>query len=305
MSKGRSGDLRVRIRHREYVLDVVGSGVVSFTVSSFLAINPGLQTLFPWLSNLANNFEAYLFRALSFQYRTDSSSATVGKLMMAVDYDAADPAPSSKQQMLQQRTKCDCALWQMVDMDCDPADLSKLPQRYVRNGVVASTDVKTYDVGVLSIAQSSVGATTVIGELFVEYDVELITPTPPPAPVSLKIAGGGVVSKTALFGTAPVKTGTADISVNSTGTTLTFNQAGQYLLELDKVGTALVATTLTGTATHSALGAFETPAAALESLESFSINVLLAGQTIIFNASGDGTDTGSTARIALYAAANA
>lgn len=169
------GDGRVRIRHREYIADVAGS--VAFAATGY-AINPGIATSFPWLSNLAVNFESYLFRSLSFEYETQKSTATSGAVMLAVDFDAADAAPATKTALMTYHNAVRSAVWGECCYRSDGADLRKFGvQRYIRSAALAADlDIKTYDVGNLFVATQGEADTTAIGELYVVYDVELITP---------------------------------------------------------------------------------------------------------------------------------
>jgi len=168
-----SGDGRVRVRHREYIADIAGS--VAFAATSFV-VNPGIVGTFPWLSVLAANFESYKFNSLCFQFSTEKSASTNGSLMIAVDYDANDAAPATKTVMMAYHNAVRCPVWSETKYVSDKQDLMKLPQRYIRAGAVSGTDLKTYDVGNLFIATAGCADTTALGELYVIYDVELITP---------------------------------------------------------------------------------------------------------------------------------
>ncbi len=169
------GDGRIRVRHREYLADVAGS--VAFAATGY-AINPGLATSFPWLSNLAKNFESFLFRRLSFEFETQKSTATSGTVMLAIDFDAADAAPTTKTALMTYHNAVRSAAWAECQYRSDGADLRKFGvQRYIRTAALAANlDIKTYDVGNLYVATQGEADTTAIGELYVVYDVELITP---------------------------------------------------------------------------------------------------------------------------------
>ncbi len=296
-SRSLNGDLRIRIRHREYVAEVASVSGAALTLASF-NINPGLALMFPWLSSIARNFESYVFRGLKFQYRTMCATSSTGKALLNVDWDASDSAPVSKQQFLQERTKADDAVWQNIDLVCDLQDLLKLPQRYIRVGTVSSTDIKLYDVGVLNVATASSNLTGTAGELWVEYDLELITPNVAPPPLSAKVVGATAITNAAIFGTAPVITGSAPVTV--TNSTITFNQAGEFIVELDLTGTTLILPTSgTSTATVVAL-TNEINSAATQSLSSWTVQAKLPGQALILVATGSATVTAATARISQY-----
>lgn len=170
-----SSDGRVRIHHREFIQDVDGS--VAFSALS-LPINPGMKSVFPWLSIMANQFESYLFRSIKFEYETQKSASTSGSVMLAVDFDAADATPVDKQQLMSYHNAVRSAVWAECCYSSDKRDLQKFGvQRYIRNSsLAANLDIKTYDVGNVILATQGESDSSVIGELYVEYDVELITP---------------------------------------------------------------------------------------------------------------------------------
>ncbi len=290
----KNGDLRIRVRHREYVQDIVGS--VAFA-NQQININPGLNSLFPWLAALAGLFESYQMNALKFQFRTESPSTQAGKALLSVDWDVLDPSPTSKTQMLQERTKADGPTWENFDLICDLSDLLKFGvQRFVRSGLnPAGSDLKTYDIGMLNVASQGCTSAPTIGELWVEYDVELITPNTAPLPISSHIASGSAVSNAAIFGTSPVVLG--NLNVTASGSTLVFNTVGQYLVEVFASGTLTAMTSNTGTATvvvsNSVVGN------ATNAFVVDIISVTAPGQTVIYTGAV-GTVTATATRVAAY-----
>jgi len=303
-SSSTDGDLRVRIRHREYITDVTSS--VAFACTQY-NINPGLALLFPWLSQLANLFESYLVNGLRFQFRTESPTSQAGKIMLMADWDALDAAPLSKVAMMQERTKADGPVWVDLDMNCDLADLRKFGvQRYVRGGAApANTDLKTYDVGTLNVATQGVTNTPTIGELWVEYDIELITPNTSPQATGAAVgssqkitSAGGSISNSAVFGAAPTTTvyGTQIATPTPASSTLVFNVLGQYFVEFDITGSLTAMTGTTGTAT---VTANECTGNGSNASVSFLVEVTALNQTLILTAP-TGTVTACSTRIAQY-----
>lgn len=166
--------------HREFIQDVTAADS-NFRNTTF-SVNPGLATTFPWLSAIAGRYESYLFRRLHFVYEPICPTSTPGAVMMAVDYDASDTAPTSKVVLMSYRGAVRSAPWNITRFDASRGDLRKFGvQRYVRNAAApANTDVKTYDVGNLQLATQNTPATpTTLGELYVEYEVEFFTPQIP------------------------------------------------------------------------------------------------------------------------------
>ena len=246
-------DARIRVKHREYLTDVMGS--VAYAVTKF-SLNPGLNNAFPWLSSLANNYESYRFLNLAVEFETMCSTATVGSVMMAIDFDAADEVPGTKQMMLGYHNAVRTAGWSRATLTASPADLNKNGQKMTRNRpLAANLDIKTYDTGNLLVACQGFADASSIGELYLVYEVELHTPqlvTEPAYLDSARIASSvaGITAATP-FGNVPTVVVAADdpLKITVTGDTITFREAGQYLIDMYTGGTTITgAPTVTGTA---------------------------------------------------------
>lgn len=228
----------IRVRHREFLWDIIGS--TEFAWDNF-AVNPGVAETFPWLSQIANRYESYRFHSLRFVYEPATSTATSGTVMLACDYDASDVGPETKTVMMSYKNAVRSAPWAECRNESDPSDLRKSVTYYVRSGAVASTDIKTYDVANFYIATSGQAASTAIGELYVEYDVELLTPQMNNSAPSLDLinASGAGLSTNNAFGTAasvlPTTAGGIASNIDTTvlnSSDLRINQAGTFLVEL-------------------------------------------------------------------------
>lgn len=180
------------VTHREYVGEIFGndtnggSGTLPF-VNRVHAINPGLETTFPWLSQIAQNFEEYEFSQLMFTYRSvvaDVSSANgqVGTVIMATQYNPSNPPFPDKAQMLEYTAsmsgKTTSDMIHGVEMD--NAKLSGTSEKYVRaGGLETNEDLKQYDHGIFQIATANTPVAFIdnsIGELWVSYTVHLRKP---------------------------------------------------------------------------------------------------------------------------------
>jgi len=178
MSSMRNGDCRVV--HREYIQDISADSAgppTTFAVTQF-SVNPGQATAFPWLSTIAKNFESYRFRKLRFCYETEAPSSLGGSLVVALDYDATDAAPTTKQQAMAYRGSVRSAPWEPCCHSSVLEDLNKQKSYFVRPAAQpANTDIKMYDTGNLFVCTQNVTtASAVCGELYVEYDIDLLTP---------------------------------------------------------------------------------------------------------------------------------
>lgn len=241
-----------RITHREYVEDIAaGVGTPSpFTVQG-LPLNPGQKGTFQWLSRIAANYESYAFESLRFCYETEASTTLGGTLMLAIDYDAADPAPVSKQQAMAYRSSTRTAPWSGCKHTSMREDLAKNKSNFVRIGAQPpNTDIKTYDIGnlwVISQGISTSGAT--LGELYVEYTVKLMTPVYESiadlVPTGGLITRGGASTAANPLGTmATVNPNAFGIAVDGLSN-ITITNPGTYALYLSAGGTGITGVTLT------------------------------------------------------------
>jgi len=179
MSASPSADAKLKVRHREFISDVTASN--DFQIYP-IAINPGLASTFPWLSKMAVIYECYRIRNLVFSFESTVPSTTVGSVYLGIDYDSYDTPPLDKATLLSYQGTTRSQVWQRTSLVVPPASMNKAySQRFVRSGPIdQASDLKTYDVGTFYVAVSGCSeslANTQIGELYVSYDIELITPT--------------------------------------------------------------------------------------------------------------------------------
>jgi len=170
---------KIRIKHREYFSDVTPTIANEDHFSH--AIQPGASSMFPWLSGLATRFENYIVHQLAFEFIPLVSAATNGAIALAPDYDPKDDDEDfTKREIL---TFDDCVrgpIWSPLTMRCSNSNLKKFKMLFVRAGLVKEgEDIKLTDLGELEVLISGYPTELVditIGELYVVYDIELITP---------------------------------------------------------------------------------------------------------------------------------
>jgi len=140
------------ISHREFVADVNGSVAFNNTV---FPINPGLGTLFPWLSLCAAQFEEYELLGMLIEYKStsavalNSTNTALGTVIMATNYDSYDTTFSNKQQMEAYEFATSAAPSQSMlhPIECKPKR-NVLGNKFIRLGAVPSgADQRFYDVG--------------------------------------------------------------------------------------------------------------------------------------------------------------
>jgi len=177
------GDRSCTIVEDEYVAEVIGASTGTNFQNTAYAINPGQATLFPWLSKQAAQWEKYHFNYLEFYYQREVSeyatAGTTGKVILAVDYDASDAPPATKQQMEDTDPRVDGMPSENISLVLPARRIHALyPTLFVRpSGLPGGSDIKTYDAGNLNVATQGLAANTAtLGELRVRYSVTFSVP---------------------------------------------------------------------------------------------------------------------------------
>lgn len=173
----------VRLRRREFIGDISTSSVAGAFVNYAYSINPGLHATFPFLSQVASNYEEYCFDGLVFEFISSASpyiaGSSLGTVVASMEYNSAAPVFSSKFTMensaLAVSTRLDRNL--MYGVEC--AKGSNVQNcYYIREGT-STLPLTTTDLGTFQIAfapSTGVPVSTVMGELWVTYDVVLKRP---------------------------------------------------------------------------------------------------------------------------------
>lgn len=172
------------IQHKEYIGDIPAAQ--AFVLAS-LPINPGQKLTFPWLSQIAENFEEWVPKGIVFMFKSTSSNAVVstaanaalGTVVMATEYNVANPLFGSKQQMenYEGAVSCDPSKNMLHTVESAKSQ-NPLGVYFVRSGdVPAGSDQRFYDMGLFQIATAGMQSNgNNVGELWVSYDIELKKP---------------------------------------------------------------------------------------------------------------------------------
>ena len=192
-----SGDVAeavVRVSRKEYVSEIYApapdpdTGIIAPFVLQSYQINPGLEKTFPWLSQIAQNYDEYEIQQLIFTFRStttesnNSVNGQVGTVIMATNYNAAAPVFQDKVTMMEYDSSMSGRVTESLlhGVECDPDLLSGSDGKYIRsNPIVANQDLKTYDHGKFQIALANIPdglANYSLGELWVSYTVVLRKP---------------------------------------------------------------------------------------------------------------------------------
>lgn len=230
---------RYSVGNKEFMANLQPSsaGSSELNVLEFNA-QVGLAEMFPWLSTIANTHQRYRVHKLKFEYVPVCGTTTRGRIILAFSIDPTETAPISMSQITQYPNYEANSVWTPITLVANLSD--RQDELYTRAGAVTNTDIKTYDLGKLFVGISDTTDTDTIGQLFVEYEVELMTPKPTSCPASndffpdavdsnlFQLENGGSV---ALDGSNVVGTLTGSTSF------LRFDAPGVYLVVTSGTGT--------------------------------------------------------------------
>lgn len=177
-----SGD--VFISQREFIGNVTVPTATSeaFNVKTY-ELNPGLVQTFPFLSQIAKNFEMYELQGLGFQYvptmgESSSASNNLGKVIMATNYDPSAPDFRSSVEMQNydyaNSAKPSLGMFHGVETATTKraTDLLYVREKSVPKDLVF-TDIGKFQIATEGIAASGAADTMIIGELWITYRVRL------------------------------------------------------------------------------------------------------------------------------------
>lgn len=230
--------------HREPILTINGSSASAVTT---IRMNPGLSEFAPWLSRIASAYESYRVEKLFFEYVTRAGSTKTGRVVMAVDYDALDSAPTSFIQVSNYEDSVATSSWEHAVLRCSPNNLKKVVERYVRDEAsVADQDLRLSDIGKFFVWTEGQDNTDAIADIYVNY--HLVLRTPQLAESSTGVYGGAVTGSGTMTAANPLgTTATVDaqargLSVNA-ASAVTFKQVGTYWIYGYITGTVVTAVT--------------------------------------------------------------
>jgi hypothetical protein len=229
------GDAMI-ISHSE-MLGSIASGSPTSNVTAFRCIglraNPGISSVFPWLSSVAVNYEKYRFRRLSFTIVPLVATNFSGRIGLGFDYDSTDTPPGNRQEFYALSTHAENMPWEAarVAVKCD--------QAFKFTGTHVAADNKLIDQGQVILMSDSISNGGTISsaiplyDLIVDYEVELIEPQQ-----ALFATQSFNSSDTNLVAGVPLGTGVDTTTISGpnivtsttvTNTVLTFNlPAGTY-----------------------------------------------------------------------------
>lgn len=171
----------VRIRHREFVKNIVAPGAgVTFAVDR-ISVQPGLYESFPYLAGIAANYNKYKIHGLVYEFVTTSSSYTsnvaMGAIVMAANYNSTERSYASKSAMENSEGAISGRPCDNIIFGLECADMHRPYNEYwIRTGDTPSISTNLEDYASFQIAMCNLAddytAGSVVGELWVSYDIE-------------------------------------------------------------------------------------------------------------------------------------
>lgn len=173
-----------RIESRtEYVGSVTaqtGPGGIGFSVP----VQAGTAT-YSWLKRVARMYEFYRFRSFRVHYRTNCSALSVGTITIGIDYDADDPAPTSRVALSDYAGAASASVRESFHMSMtQPAlELGAAKFRTVRSTAYLNSDneLKLFDFGrvyvwISNCSAEDATAGALMGDIYIEYVCEFRVP---------------------------------------------------------------------------------------------------------------------------------
>jgi hypothetical protein len=246
---------------REKIKDINGS-TSTFQVSTELVINAANSVMFPLGSQLAHLHEQYEFKKgfIRLCYETTSytavtGSTTAGVVVMGTNVDTADAAPTSISEAENQYGMSRCPPYAtrcVHNVPLSHLPLKTLYNHFSNNALAPSGQTqasKFYDVGIFRLCVANQPNNSVIGELWVEYDITLLRRKAPVSAIGstyvhltespnnscTAAAPGGTAGYTTYVGT------TGTINVTAGTNYVTMNQVGRYVLTKSTVAGLMTA----------------------------------------------------------------
>lgn len=179
----RKTDHGVRVRHCEQVLSVNGSA--SYAGSS-LAIQPGNSTSFPWLSQIAKNYDEYTIHSLVYRYANLVGTARDGLVALAIAPDPRDAAPATMISLMQKEGAYQGAISVPASTtQVAPTLMAPGMRKFVRRDAEFFSDIRVTDAGNFVVATEGCDIVTRVGTIIVEFDIEFFSPTEPSGVIRL------------------------------------------------------------------------------------------------------------------------
>jgi len=202
------------VSHCEQIAEI-SQTTAQYQIQVALQINPGLTISFPWLSQVASNYEAYEFKKLEFYFVPYTSTAILGYNAMNFDYNPQEESSTqfpTKQSFTDYDGSVQCNAWEGFRMQVKCPNMEGGNRiRTIRTGAISGQyDLHCYDHGQFNFAVGAGSGSSTIGTLYCCYSVSLLRP---------RISSLGAGQATQAFGTSAYASGVSKTSMLGTVST--------------------------------------------------------------------------------------
>lgn len=156
----------------EQIKTVYGSAAFE---SNQYAVNPGLP-MYAWLSTQAAGWEKHKYRKLQYVYvPSEAVTTTPGSVYLAADYDPSDPAPETLAAMSTFETQSASRVYESLKLNMNISRMYDGVQAKKNRCGPVSGDLQLYDGATINVCTVGCADNTAIGQLWVYYEIELIS----------------------------------------------------------------------------------------------------------------------------------
>lgn len=171
----------VILKHTELLATVTsnnkGENVNGFNIIG-IHVNAGLNKSFPFLSSLAYNYKSFEFNKLQYCFVSRCPTITTGAVMMYAEYDPSVSPPENRIEFMNRSNAEEVQVFKNLNYPLNKKDMKKEMSHYIRLGTLAKDqDIKLYDVATFWFGYEGTPKQTLLGDIFVQYEAVLQTPT--------------------------------------------------------------------------------------------------------------------------------
>lgn len=195
----RSGSKGVVIRHKELIGPLLSNPITLTYQSNSFIINPGNFGMFQWLGSFASNFDKYRILSFKAMFVSNQPTSTAGRVGLGIDYDSTDPLPADRSEFFSLTHNVESSPWDSLVLNVP----FKPEIKFINSHT--TTDSKLIDYGQLVCMADQIvttGTAITLGDIIVEYEVELLEPQQA-VYVTSYYSGGNIGAFTGLSVTGP------------------------------------------------------------------------------------------------------
>lgn len=171
----------VRVPHREKLCDVF-SGPWH---AAYYQLNPAMIATFPWLSQLAENFDQFRIVQLSVEYIPSCPVTTAGRIIMAYEYDVKDDDTGVLPDALMnyQGAIAGAVIDPLVAFYDHKASLDLRHNLFMEAKFPSSDPLRVPANFIYGVTGGDEVNKVLLGELYIDYDIDLLVPQSIPQPL--------------------------------------------------------------------------------------------------------------------------